>query len=68
MFSMYMKTLAEAIFRRGKMNFGWSLYVFFLVVRVSIPRVNSLAPCSTLRHLIIQQRFCLYSQCSHLNL
>ena len=39
-FSIYMKTLAEAIFRRGKLNLGWSLYVFF-VVRVSIPGVNS---------------------------
>ena len=28
-FSIYMKTSAEAIFRRGKLNLGWSLYVFF---------------------------------------
>ena len=29
MFSIYMKTLGEAIFRRRKLNLGSSLYVFF---------------------------------------
>ena len=28
-FSICMKTSAEAIFRRGKLNLGWSLYGFF---------------------------------------
>ena len=29
MFSIYMKTSAEAIFRRGNLNLGWSLYGCF---------------------------------------